>query len=785
MEVSRRQQRRSNFSHQAARGNPEGDSIIKKQRYKVGGPQADYDTTADYGMSPVKRRKQHGYENYHSTNKKGHYGQSYLESEVSTLDITDTPDSLSQISAIAPVSDISNIQPSFARSRHSKMAADTTWENAVSHARGEPDGAEKSFHKKKSKVSIKEQLETVPEEDSVHSKGSSGGGSMRQVEGSPGIQKPPPTAVERKKSVKGQLRKAASVLKKARSKSKLPENKVGVKRKLDATLADETMTTKPDTKELSKKERKHVRKALKTNFEQIQRSKKIWEELRRFNVKKDRKLELCNELYDMVKDKMKEFCFAHDTARVIQCLIQYGTPEHRERVFEELKEEIPTMSKSKYAKFLVKKMLMYGTKHHRSAVYKSFHGHVRQLIRHKVAADVVEYAYNEYANAHQRLSMLEDFYGPSFCLFKTPDIKCLGQIMLSQPDKRDMILRNMREALLPLIDKNILVHSMVHKVFMEYFTYADGKMKAEMIEALRESVIHMLHTRDGARVAMQCIWHGTAKDRKTIIKSFKGNVVKICQEEYGHLVMLSIFDCVDDTKIVKAALLEEMMKSLNDIAQNQYGRKVLLYLLSPRDSHHFCPDIVRVLQEGDASLTSKKEKSVRYQELLGAVSDQLLQYIVDNVATLVVNNNMLVLIVAIITHAQGDPTAAMEAVASIAAEPFVVGNTEGGLHIVENPAGHMTLKWLIQNDKQRIKTGQKVLFSEVLLKKLPEGALKSWAACNRGCFILVCLLDLEHSEITKLVVGQLMKGVRHSLKKMTFKGAQILAQKLDEAKTAV
>ena len=33
----------------------------------------------------------------------------------------------------------------------------------------------------------------------------------------------------------------------------------------------------------------------------------------------------------------------------------------------------------------------------------------------------------------------------------------------------------------------------------------------EMIEALRESVVHILHTRDGARVAMQCVWHGTAK----------------------------------------------------------------------------------------------------------------------------------------------------------------------------------------------------------------------------------------------------------------------------------
>ena len=33
----------------------------------------------------------------------------------------------------------------------------------------------------------------------------------------------------------------------------------------------------------------------------------------------------------------------------------------------------------------------------------------------------------------------------------------------------------------------------------------------EMIEALRESIVHMVHTRDGARVAMQCVWHGTAK----------------------------------------------------------------------------------------------------------------------------------------------------------------------------------------------------------------------------------------------------------------------------------
>lgn len=53
----------------------------------------------------------------------------------------------------------------------------------------------------------------------------------------------------------------------------------------------------------------------------------------------------------------------------------------------------------------------------------------------------------------------------------------------------------------------------------------------------------------------------------------------------------------------------------------------------------------------------------------------------------------------------GDPSEAMKAVAEIAAEPFVAGSLENQ-HIVEHPAGHMTLKHLIQRDRERIQAGQ-------------------------------------------------------------------------------
>ena len=32
-----------------------------------------------------------------------------------------------------------------------------------------------------------------------------------------------------------------------------------------------------------------------------------------------------------------------------------------------------------------------------------------------------------------------------------------------------------------------------------------------MIEAVKEVVVHMLHTKEGSRVAMTTLWHGTAK----------------------------------------------------------------------------------------------------------------------------------------------------------------------------------------------------------------------------------------------------------------------------------
>lgn len=66
------------------------------------------------------------------------------------------------------------------------------------------------------------------------------------------------------------------------------------------------------------------------------------------------------ELLTVVKGHAKQLIYAHDTVRVIQCLLTLNRAEVRAQLFEELKGDVLRMAKSKYAKFFLLKMLKTG-----------------------------------------------------------------------------------------------------------------------------------------------------------------------------------------------------------------------------------------------------------------------------------------------------------------------------------------------------------------------------------------------------------------------------------------
>ncbi|XP_051907855.1 pumilio homolog 3 [Hippocampus zosterae] len=525
----------------------------------------------------------------------------------------------------------------------------------------------------------------------------------------------------------------AKKFKKGEFKSK--KNKQG----LQQTDEDLNKNRLQKKKDLKKSRQQADRKDM---YQIINQAKQMWGDLRKKKCDGDLKRKLMKDLHELIKGKYKQMAYAHDSVRVLQCFVQWGSHEQRREVFDELKDDIIALSKSQYGTHVVKKLLMYGNKELVAAVMQTFKGNVRAMLRHAAASTVIEYAYNDKAVLAQRQMLTEELYGNAFTICKSSVCNTIEKVAEANPEKLHHIITDMKQIITPMAQKEqVIKHSLVHKVFLDFFLLSPDKERAEMIESIREAVVYMAHTHDGARVAMHCLWHGTAKDRKVIIKTMKTYMVKFATGEFGHLVLLAIFDCVDDTKLVKQAVLSELLSSLDEVVGNKYGKKVLLYLLSPRDPAHLLPEIIKLLEKGDGNQHSKKDTALRRKELLQVVSPPLLDYLRDNAAAMVMDKATSVTVSDILSSACGDLRPAMSAVAQLANRELVPGGVEGELHMAEHPAGHLVLKWLIEQDVTLAEAGKEERFSRILVDTVGMENLRSWAKVNRGAMVLCSLLN--------------------------------------------
>ncbi|XP_066015390.1 pumilio homolog 3 isoform X2 [Pocillopora verrucosa] len=542
-------------------------------------------------------------------------------------------------------------------------------------------------------------------------------------------------------------------------------------------LSDES-DEKPNIWQMKKKERKDFRRQQDENYDLVHDLKKLYETIRRKKCSKAEKAELVEKILSLIAGHTHDVIFKHDTGRVIQACVKFGTVEQRQKLFEQFKGDFGELIKSKYSKFFIKKLLIYGTKKQRDVIIKCFYGQVRKLIRHKEASSILETIYSDYANSAQKAHLIQEFYGADFAFFKSSELNSLEKVLQSDPARKTGILKYMKDALLPLIDRSVIGHSIIHRVLLEYLTYADENARSEMIELIKDSVVLILHTHDGARVGMHCLWYGTVKDRKVLVKSFKSYYVKICKEEFGHLVLLALFDCVDDTVLVKKIMFSEIQPSLQELAVDTYGRKVLMYLLCPRSPSHFHPTTVELLKKGDGNSNSKKDSHQRQNELLEGISPALLDLIEKIAEELLFDKGGCQLVLAALLQCAGDVERAMMAIVNLANRDLDP-STEDEDHVVKSAAGHFALKRLINQDKGRLQSENKdeVLFSKLLLDNTDPRMLLDWCKVNRGAFVVASLLESSVPGVSDTVKSHLQPRVS-KLKKHDSKGVQIVLKLL-------
>ncbi|KAI9051117.1 hypothetical protein LZ554_005220 [Drepanopeziza brunnea f. sp. 'monogermtubi'] len=545
------------------------------------------------------------------------------------------------------------------------------------------------------------------------------------------------------------------------------------------------------------------RKAAKPLADQLARTKKIWERLRRkSHVPVEERKQLVGELFEIITGNIKDYVLKHDSVRVVQTAIKYANPAQRKMIAKELAGSYRQLAESRYAKFLIGKLLVQNDDEIRDIIVPEFFGHVRRMIKHPEASWILDDVYRGVATRKQKATILREWYGAEFSLFDKDNdgtiTADLADILAAEAGKRAPIMRSLQELINHLIQKKMTGFTLLHDAMLQYFLNAKAGTEevTEYLEIIKgddegDLLKNLAFTRSGSRVVSLALAYGTAKDRKQILKTYKDTLQMMAGDVNGHIVILTAYEVIDDTVLTAKSIFPELLskdteKQIENIgfAANDLNARIpLLYLFQGRSkalfpaSHSADLEILAEIDKVRAT-TSKKDPEVRRAELAKALSPFLLNGIAAAAPDLVATSFGTQFVTEVLFGAEGDKTAALAAVAETAAgdptynQPLVaedgVENHEPPSHLATTPHGGKMLKSLIAGGRFDSKAKAVVPIEPALnFADILFPCIKNWViewATGSSSFVVLALLE-SSSFSQKKELLHILKNERGRLQK--------------------
>ncbi|KAA8652078.1 hypothetical protein EYZ11_005549 [Aspergillus tanneri] len=519
------------------------------------------------------------------------------------------------------------------------------------------------------------------------------------------------------------------------------------------------------------------RKAARPNADIIIRSKQLWERLRRkSHVPLEERKKLIAELFEIITGRVRDFVFKHDSVRVIQTALKYANSEQRKQIAQELKGHFNDLAQSRYAKFLIGKMIVHGDNETRDMIIPEFYGKVKRLIRHPEASWILDDIYRMVATPEQKALILREWYGPEFVIFRETDKKPsadLSEILKEHPEKRSPIMHYLHELINQLIQKKNTGFTLLHDAMLQYFLNTKpGSTEAnEFIELLKgdeegDLVKNLAFTKPGSRLMCLSLAYSNAKDRKLLTRFYKDTIKMMAGDLHGHMVLLAAYEVIDDTKLTSKLIFTEL---LNQNASEETRNEELLFQVTDLTARipvlfPFAGDRVKwLLPEADQEIlkeirevrkeTSKKDPTVRRQELVKAASSNLLGFIAARADSLLETSFGCQFIAEVLFDADGDKSAALSAVATAAKSR---SDTQ------DSPFVGRLLKSLVQGGRfnsaeKAVEKVQPPLNFHALLYEQIKDEIMSWAT-GSNTFVVVALAESDEFEKKGELLKTLKKG---------------------------
>ncbi|XP_058076167.1 pumilio homolog 24 isoform X2 [Magnolia sinica] len=517
--------------------------------------------------------------------------------------------------------------------------------------------------------------------------------------------------------------------------------------------------SKKESRLLSKELAEVRKKKRKPHYTLQHELASLWEKMRRRNIAKEDRSKLISEALQKMTGKIPEIAGSHISSRVLQTCVKYCSQAERDCVFEELRPHLLSLARNTYAVHLVKKMLDNASKKQLEGFISSLHGHVASLLRHMVGSVVVEHAF-QLGNGSQKQTLLLELYSTELQLFKdltTTNEGRLVDLISKLGLQKSSVLQHMSLVIQPILEKGIVDHSIIHKALMEYFSIADKSSASDVIQQLSGPLlVRMIHTRDGSKVGMLCVKHGSAKERKKLIKGMKGHIGKIAHDQCGNMVLVCILSAVDDTKLITKVIVRELQAILKELVLDKGERLEVTNFekqkeFSAIDSEHKDDENdVETLKLADGG---KKDPSLRRFELLvnSGLAESLIDTCIESAGELLRSNFGKEVVYEVATGGAGgilhetlsDKIGTLhEAIATLASLPKAEKSDE---HLFENFHSSRTIRKLVLDSPS---------FAATLWKSALEGKCDVWAE-GHSCKVVSAFLESSDSMVRDLAKREL------------------------------
>ncbi|RCK54761.1 Pumilio y domain family member 6 [Candida viswanathii] len=546
------------------------------------------------------------------------------------------------------------------------------------------------------------------------------------------------------------------------------------------------------------------RKLQRKSGAEVQKIKSLWEKLRvtKPTPPKAKRDELCDEIWELAKDVINDLVLKHDASRVVQTLVKYSNKERRDIIVNSLKGSFYQLATSAYGKYLLIKLLHYGSKESRAIIVDELHGKLRKLMRHREGAYVVEDLYVLYSTGEQRQQMIREFWGSQYAVFRDSGKgKTVLDVAGELAEKKQLLMSNLYGTIKASVEKGSTGFQILHAAMKEYVTILISDIDAnesairDFIDLLAEQFAELVHTQEGSEVACNLIALANAKERKTIIKSLKTHTNELIKNEYGNIVLITLFMTVDDTVLIFKSFGSEIFTKelVPELIQDKFSRRPILYLLKGLAGKYFAPNVKKAIlgyEELAYKKTSKKDKEQRKLELLEksivplykAISDEetINQLLSLNMAAQVIAELILTPTIVAEVNDKLRPQ-----LVDIIFDKTISGDVLEDYHLLnKTPFVSRLVKSLIQGNefafdnesKKLVKTGNEAIpgvgtkFAE---RVAGEINVNDWIS-GQPAFVLVSVV-----EVLQLAKSSKVDKLKKSIKKLTLskddKGAKLLS----------